>query len=207
MLLCSGSALAADHLSAGMRVSSEAYPVMAMLEACKELNAMQLSMDAANRLLVPWLRSVLPSHRDLHQKIQENFSTWDPAALLFVDRQSSGAGEDRSEGRAIDLQKFRCVVQRYLYQRMPGQVSPGDKATISLCSPPTAEPLPHLSPLPSSQLGQGSYSVVYCAQNRETRERVAIKKLKYCSEETGFKKSVIREISMLKELQHSNVVQ
>jgi hypothetical protein len=33
-----------------------------------------------------------------------------------------------------------------------------------------------------SQLGSGSYSVVICAVNRDTGERVALKKLKYCSQ-------------------------
>lgn len=57
------------------------------------------------------------------------------------------------------------------------------------------------------QLGSGSYGVVYKARNRETNEVLAIKKLKHTSDESGLPDSTIREICVLKELRHENVVQ
>ena len=55
------------------------------------------------------------------------------------------------------------------------------------------------------QLGAGTYSVVYKARNRETKDLLAIKKLKQSSD-GGFADAVIREISILRELKHPNVV-
>uniref|UniRef100_A0A7S0WV87 cyclin-dependent kinase n=1 Tax=Chlamydomonas leiostraca TaxID=1034604 RepID=A0A7S0WV87_9CHLO len=57
------------------------------------------------------------------------------------------------------------------------------------------------------QLGSGSYGVVYKARNRETNEVLAIKKLKHTSDESGLPDSTIREICVLRELRHENVVQ
>ena len=57
------------------------------------------------------------------------------------------------------------------------------------------------------QLGSGAYGVVYKARNRETEELIAIKKLRYSFDESGFPDSTIREISTLKELKHDNIVQ
>lgn len=57
------------------------------------------------------------------------------------------------------------------------------------------------------QLGSGSYGVVYQARNRETGEVLAIKKLAYSLHENGLPDSTIREICILRELHHQNIVQ
>eukprot|EP00775_Hariotina_reticulata_P006093 gene6093-6331_t len=57
------------------------------------------------------------------------------------------------------------------------------------------------------ELGSGSYAVVYKARNRETDEVIALKKLRFGFDEQGLPSSTLREISLLKELKHSNIVE
>jgi cyclin-dependent kinase len=56
------------------------------------------------------------------------------------------------------------------------------------------------------EVGQGVYGVVYKAINTETEEIVAIKKVKLESEQEGVPATTIREIVLLKELKHENIV-
>lgn len=56
------------------------------------------------------------------------------------------------------------------------------------------------------KLGEGTYGIVYKAQNRETSEFVALKRIRLDNEEEGVPCTAIREISLLKELKHSNIV-
>ena len=53
----------------------------------------------------------------------------------------------------------------------------------------------------------GTYGVVYKCRHKSTGQVVAIKKFRLESEEEGVPSTAIREISLLKELQHPNVVQ
>jgi serine/threonine protein kinase len=57
------------------------------------------------------------------------------------------------------------------------------------------------------ELGSGSYAVVYKARNRETDEVIALKKLRFGFDEQGLPSSTLREISLLKELKHPNIVE
>eukprot|EP00879_Flechtneria_rotunda_P022680 GHRR01023952.1.p1 GENE.GHRR01023952.1~~GHRR01023952.1.p1 ORF type:complete len:356 (+),score=62.70 GHRR01023952.1:575-1642(+) len=57
------------------------------------------------------------------------------------------------------------------------------------------------------ELGSGSYAVVYKARNRETDEVIALKKLRFGFDEQGLPSSTLREISLLKELRHPNIVE
>lgn len=56
------------------------------------------------------------------------------------------------------------------------------------------------------KIGEGTYGVVYKARNKKTNQFVALKKIRLESEEEGVPSTSIREISLLKELQHPNVV-
>jgi serine/threonine protein kinase len=47
---------------------------------------------------------------------------------------------------------------------------------------------------------------VYKAQDRQTGELVALKKIRLEGEDEGVPSTALREISLLKELQHPNVV-
>lgn len=52
----------------------------------------------------------------------------------------------------------------------------------------------------------GTYGVVYKGKNKKTGATVALKKIRLESEEEGVPSTAIREISLLKELKHPNVV-
>ena len=57
-------------------------------------------------------------------------------------------------------------------------------------------------------IGEGTYGVVYRARDRNTKEIVALKKIKLENEDEGVPSTAMREISILKELQpHPNIVQ
>jgi len=56
------------------------------------------------------------------------------------------------------------------------------------------------------KIGEGTYGVVFKGCNRKTNEIVAMKKIRLESEEEGVPSTAIREISLLKELQHPNIV-
>jgi serine/threonine protein kinase len=55
-------------------------------------------------------------------------------------------------------------------------------------------------------LGEGTYGKVYKARNTRTLETVAMKQMKLETQEEGVPSTAIREIALLKELSHSNVV-
>ncbi|KAI9030023.1 kinase-like domain-containing protein [Phycomyces nitens] len=57
-----------------------------------------------------------------------------------------------------------------------------------------------------SSLHLGTYGIVYKAQNRDTNEVVALKRIRLDNEEEGVPCTAIREISLLKELKHPNIV-
>ncbi|CAO4370478.1 unnamed protein product [Caenorhabditis nigoni] len=56
------------------------------------------------------------------------------------------------------------------------------------------------------KIGEGTYGVVYKGRNRRTQAMVAMKKIRLESEDEGVPSTAVREISLLKELQHPNVV-
>jgi len=56
------------------------------------------------------------------------------------------------------------------------------------------------------KLGEGTYGIVYKAQNKETGEIVALKRIRLDNEEEGIPCTAVREISLLRELRHANIV-
>lgn len=56
------------------------------------------------------------------------------------------------------------------------------------------------------KVGEGTYGVVYKARDRVTDELVALKKTRLESEDEGVPSTAIREISLLRELTHENIV-
>lgn len=56
------------------------------------------------------------------------------------------------------------------------------------------------------KLGEGTYGVVYKAKERDTDRTVALKKMRLDGEDEGVPSVAIREISLLRELRHNNVV-
>lgn len=57
------------------------------------------------------------------------------------------------------------------------------------------------------KLGEGTYGVVYKCQNKESQEFVAVKKIRLENEDEGIPSTAIREISILKQLKHPNIVE
>uniref|UniRef100_A0A2K5IH92 Cyclin-dependent kinase 2 n=1 Tax=Colobus angolensis palliatus TaxID=336983 RepID=A0A2K5IH92_COLAP len=55
------------------------------------------------------------------------------------------------------------------------------------------------------KIGEGTYGVVYKARNKLTGEVVALKKIRLDTETEGVPSTAIREISLLKELNHPNI--
>uniref|UniRef100_A0A0A9YBD1 cyclin-dependent kinase n=1 Tax=Lygus hesperus TaxID=30085 RepID=A0A0A9YBD1_LYGHE len=56
------------------------------------------------------------------------------------------------------------------------------------------------------KVGEGTYGVVYKAKDKVTRQIVALKKIRLDAEDEGIPPTAIREISILREIQHPNVV-
>lgn len=56
------------------------------------------------------------------------------------------------------------------------------------------------------KIGEGTYGVVYKAKDRITNEIIALKKIRLEAEDEGIPSTAIREISLLKQLQHPNIV-
>lgn len=52
----------------------------------------------------------------------------------------------------------------------------------------------------------GTYGKVYKARNRETHEIVALKRVRLENDDEGIPSSAFREICLLKELKHENIV-
>ena len=58
----------------------------------------------------------------------------------------------------------------------------------------------------TSKLGEGTYGVDYKAKDQKGQEIYALKKIRLQAEEEGIPSTAIREISLLKELNHINIV-
>ncbi len=56
------------------------------------------------------------------------------------------------------------------------------------------------------KIGEGTYGVVYKGKERKTGTIVALKKIRLETEDEGVPSTAIREISLLKEMRHQNVV-
>lgn len=56
------------------------------------------------------------------------------------------------------------------------------------------------------KLGEGTYGIVYKCRNKDNQELVAVKKIRLENEDEGIPSTAIREISILKQLKHPNIV-
>ena len=55
-------------------------------------------------------------------------------------------------------------------------------------------------------IGSGTYGEVYKAKINKTNEPIAIKKIKIELENEGIPSTALREISLLRELKHKNII-
>lgn len=58
----------------------------------------------------------------------------------------------------------------------------------------------------SGTLGEGTYGVVYKARDKNTGEVVALKRIRLEIEDEGIPSTTLREISVLRQLKHPNIV-
>ena len=56
-------------------------------------------------------------------------------------------------------------------------------------------------------IGRGNYGIVYLAQNLKTNDKCVIKQLKKHADDEGIARTTIREISILKNMNHKHIVQ
>ena len=56
------------------------------------------------------------------------------------------------------------------------------------------------------KIGEGTYGVVYKAIDKATNDFIALKKIRLEAEDEGVPSTAIREIALLKEMQHGNIV-
>ncbi len=56
------------------------------------------------------------------------------------------------------------------------------------------------------KVGEGTYGVVYKALDKVTGDHIAMKKIRLDHDEEGIPSTAIREIALLKEIKHKNVV-
>lgn len=56
------------------------------------------------------------------------------------------------------------------------------------------------------KIGEGTYGVVYKAKDKKSAKIVALKRIRLEAEDEGIPSTAIREISLLKELKHPNIV-
>lgn len=57
------------------------------------------------------------------------------------------------------------------------------------------------------KLGEGTFGVVHKARHVETGEVVALKKMRLEGEDEGVPATALREISVLRELRHANIIE
>lgn len=66
---------------------------------------------------------------------------------------------------------------------------------------------PSLPPLQViTQIGEGTYGQVYKARDKNTGQLVALKKVRLENEKEGFPITAVREIKILRQLNHKNIV-
>jgi serine/threonine protein kinase len=59
----------------------------------------------------------------------------------------------------------------------------------------------------AEKLGEGTYGVVFKAVNKDTKETVAMKKIRIDRDDDGVPSTAIREIALLKGIKHPNIVE
>ncbi|XP_054312824.1 cyclin-dependent kinase 3 isoform X1 [Pongo pygmaeus] len=85
-----------------------------------------------------------------------------------------------------------------------GALGVGRKSPSAFCFPGSSVAMDVFQKV--EKIGEGTYGVVYKAKNRETGQLVALKKIRLDLEMEGVPSTAIREISLLKELKHPNIV-
>ncbi|RYP43767.1 hypothetical protein DL768_009692 [Monosporascus sp. mg162] len=131
---------------------------------------------------------------------------------------TTASRKDVPESSTRDILKKTCTAGSVLFDpRFTSAKAPPPVPHYNIYDPPTgttafAAQLTKMDPKrhPSSfqqleKLGEGTYATVFKGRNRQTGELVALKEIHLDSEE-GTPSTAIREISLMKELKHENIV-
>ncbi|KAJ2080458.1 kinase subunit of RNA polymerase II carboxy-terminal domain kinase I [Coemansia sp. RSA 988] len=117
-----------------------------------------------------------------------------PPALALLHQQQ--------EQPVADIQGAKSVSSKHM------------RSTLDTGSPLTPTTPKQSSPAEGIQLytqismvGKGTYGKVYKARNKETGQVVALKRMRIYTERDGFPITAMREIRLLKQLQHPNITQ
>eukprot|EP00878_Enallax_costatus_P034284 GHUV01038005.1.p1 GENE.GHUV01038005.1~~GHUV01038005.1.p1 ORF type:complete len:206 (-),score=26.82 GHUV01038005.1:132-749(-) len=182
-------------------VSDTTSPLQSLLEQIRRLKLPSIDQATANSLLRPWLLKALE---------QDDKGTLLEAIQPFG---WSSAGFSKT----VDLGMLSLVLQvsvaaYFAIVSAWQQLEPA--STWQYCLGACCDHrLHHLLAVQKyryerlQELGSGSYAIVYKARNRETDEVIALKKLRFGFDEQGLPSSTLREISLLKELKHANIVE
>ncbi|XP_020014932.1 cyclin-dependent kinase 3 isoform X2 [Castor canadensis] len=90
------------------------------------------------------------------------------------------------------------------WSRAAGVLRVGHECPGTICFPGSSADMDLFQKV--EKIGEGTYGVVYKAKNKETGQLVALKKIRLDLETEGVPSTAIREISLLKELKHPNIV-
>lgn len=105
-------------------------------------------------------------------------------------------------------ENFFCNTDILQNQQMkPTQSSTIGSMATTVTSPTTSKDMKNYYTV-KEKIGEGTYGVVYKAEdNLHNKRLVALKKIRLESEEEGIPSTAIREVSILRELKHENIVQ
>ena len=108
-------------------------------------------------------------------------------------------------------ENFFCNTELLQHQQMkPIQSSTIGSMATTVTSPSTSTTSKDMKNYYTvkEKIGEGTYGVVYKAEdNLHNKRLVALKKIRLESEEEGIPSTAIREVSILRELKHENIVQ
>ncbi|KYM76179.1 Cell division protein kinase 5 [Atta colombica] len=113
-----------------------------------------------------------------------------------LEKIGEGERRLRLKLRGINVVRRRSIVvwRRAATRRFPVCVMSSSSVLHSFCQHTTQDHFP------------GTYGTVFKAKNRETHEIVALKRVRLDDDDEGVPSSALREICLLKELKHKNIV-
>lgn len=97
-------------------------PVSELLQQLHAVKALAVDVAFANKELCPKLREVLGANEELRQTFTRDFC-WDASQQAFSSQHAA----------TIDLSKLVASLQKYLYERLPGQVGAPFMSSGSRC--------------------------------------------------------------------------
>ncbi len=131
--------------------------------------------------------------------------------LLLLNGVEKSKEEDVHNSHKPNLDVLSGFCARHNHRRaIQGRSAALNKGNSSTSTPLNGLMMTNVARLEDfakiEKIGEGTYGVVFKGRNKRTGDIVAMKKIRLESEEEGVPSTAIREISLLKELQHPNIV-